>query len=97
MVVDVSNARSFISFTLAAIPNVPATSVGLITYAAACDGASKFTATVNNWKPSGTATAITAGNCVILNAASLEATNTGLIGGDANNGATSMAAGLAFD
>lgn len=91
MVVDVSNSRSFISFTLAAVANV-----GLLpTYAAKCAGASKFTATVNNWKGTAAATAITAGNCVIVNAGSLEAENTGST--DANIGAVSMTAGLAFD
>jgi len=91
MVVDVSSSRSFISFTLGAVANV-----GLLpTYAAKCAGGSKLTATVNNWKGTAAATAITAGNCLILNAASLEADNAGST--DANNGATAMAAGLGFD
>jgi len=71
MVVDVAS-RSFISFTLGAVanPNNSLGNVGLLpSYAAACAGGSKFTATVNNWKPSGTATAFTTGNCVIVNAA----------------------------
>lgn len=55
MVVDVAS-RSFISFTLGAVTN-PLNSLGAVglipSYAAACAGASKFTATVNNWKPSG--------------------------------------------
>jgi len=44
MTVEVT-AKSVISFTLDPIANV-----GLLpTYAAACAGSSKFTATVNNW------------------------------------------------
>jgi len=94
MTVDVSS-KSLISFALAAVAdgtNAAGTNP-LPTYAAACAGASKFSAIVNNWKPTGTATAITAGNCVIANGVNSEVTGAT----DANIGATSMAAGLAFD
>lgn len=68
---------------------------GLDTFAPACAGASKFTATVNNWKGSGAATAIAAGNCVItLSGSTLK---TGVVGGVDELGAVSMSGGLAFD
>jgi len=62
MTVDVSS-KSVISFVLDAVSNVNS----LPTYGAACAGASKFTATVRNWKGTAAATDITAGNCVITN------------------------------
>lgn len=65
--------KSFISFALPAVAGLSATTTTPAlanTYAAACAGKSKFTATVNNWKGTAAATKIAAtGNCVIVNAA----------------------------
>lgn len=57
---------SVIEFTLGAVAEVNS----LPTYGPACAGGSQFTATVNNWKPTGTATAFTDGLCVITLAGS---------------------------
>jgi hypothetical protein len=89
--VDVSS-KSVISFELGAVATVNS----LPTYAAACAGASKFTATVRNWKGTAAATDITAGNCVITLAASA-AIVTGDTGEDASLGAISMTAALKFN
>jgi hypothetical protein len=89
--VDVSG-KSVISFELGAVATVNS----LPTYAAACAGASKFTATVRNWKGTAAATDITAGNCVITLAASA-AIVTGDTGEDASLGAISMTAALKFN
>lgn len=95
MTVDITS-KSVVSFALAAV----ATGTNsLPTYGAACAAASKFTATVNNWKGSAAATKITAGNCVITTD-----TDTGKVLGDSDTsnqnefyGAKSMTAALAFD
>jgi len=91
MTVDVTS-KSVISVTLGAVATVNS----LPTYAAACAGASKFTATVRNWKGTAAATDITAGNCVITLAASTDI-NTGVTGNDASLGAISMTAALKFN
>jgi len=97
MTVDVSS-KSVISFLLPAVAGLIVNAKNTIpTYAAYCAGASKFTATVNNWKGTGTATKITAGNCVINNVATITL-NVGNSAADATNGATAMAASsLTFD
>jgi len=97
MTVDVAS-RSFISFLLPAVATVTVNALNVIpTYAAYCAGASKFTATVNNWKGTASATKITAGACVINNVATA-GLNVGNAAADATNGATAMAAStLAFD
>jgi hypothetical protein len=60
------SGTSLIKVTLGSVATVN----NLVTYAPYCAGASEFKATVNNWKGSGAATAITAGNCVITLASS---------------------------
>lgn len=100
MVVYTTSTKSFISFKLPAVAASTGTTAvpSLTTYAAACAGKSKFTATVNNWQGSGTATLFTTGNCVIVNAAALEAEVTGLTAADANLGALSkIPAALSFN
>lgn len=72
MTVDVSS-KSVISVTLGAVATVNS----LPTYAAACAGASKFTATVRNWKGTAAATDITTGNCVITLGTALATVVTG--------------------
>lgn len=71
MIVYVTSTKSYIKFVLPAVAGLSATATTPAlanTYAAACAGKSKFTATVNNWSGSGTATKIAAtGNCVITN------------------------------
>lgn len=51
MVVYTTSTKSFISFKLPAVAASTGTTAvpSLTTYAAACAGKSKFTATVNNW------------------------------------------------
>lgn len=83
---------SVISFVLDAVADVNS----LPTYGAACAGASKFTATVRNWKGTAAATDITAGNCVITLAASTSIV-AGTTGEDASLGAISMTAALKFN
>lgn len=48
MTIDISS-KSLIKFTLPAVANANIATTNLPTYAALCAGASKFTATVNNW------------------------------------------------
>jgi hypothetical protein len=90
--VDVSS-KSVISFELGAVATVNS----LPTYAAACAGASKFTATVRNWKGTAAATDITAGNCVITLSTAAATVVTGNTGEDASLGAISMTAALKFN
>lgn len=63
MTVDISS-KSVISFVLG---TVATGTNSLPTYGAKCAAASKFTATVNNWKGTNSALAIATGNCVITN------------------------------
>lgn len=82
-----------ITFTLGAAPTDPLTS--LPTYGAICAGGSKFTATVNNWKPTATATAFTDGKCVITLAGSADITG---LSSSVTIGAISMStSSLSFD
>jgi len=92
MTVDISS-KSVISFVLG---TVTAGTNSLPTYGAKCAAASKFTATVNNWKGTNSALAIVNGVCVIGN--SLDAAIvTGDTDEDASLGAISMAGSLSFD
>lgn len=90
--VDVTS-KSVIKFELGAVAAVNS----LPTYAAACAGASKFTATVRNWKGTAAATDITAGNCVITLGTAAATIVTGDSAEDANLGAISMTAALKFN